>query len=306
MKVWLVGEGYWGKKISDTLKEFPDKIDVQVIDTKQGKTLHDISTKDPVILATPLWQHYEQVLHLLHEGHDVFVEKPMAQITAQLKSIELNLKDQVLMVGHIFMYNPLLKTLKELIENGTLGDLKFIESRRLNWGIRQTKTTPTLSLAPHDISILRYLLGDINVTYATTQNYSNNQVYDSITFGGNNFETKCSWWWPTRERIITLIGDKAQAIWNEDLKIIGIKHGYLEDNGYPCKKIKQEIIKCNSPKTPLYLELEHFIDCVKNRKTPITDIKNAFGVGKNIDQITNILSGEKNLDQVKLEKTALK
>ena len=80
----------------------------------------------------------------------------------------------------------------------------------------------------------------------------------------------------------------------------------MEDNGYPCKKIKQEIIKCNSPKTPLYLELEHFIDCVKNRKTPITDIKNAFGVGKNIDQITNILSGEKNLDQVKLEKTALK
>lgn len=288
MKIWLVGAGYWGSKVKETLELIPNVTDIEIVDVKEGKTINDINTKDPVILATPLWQHHEQTMELLARGHDVYVEKPMAETSAQILDINNNLpSDQILMVGHIFLYNPLLIKLKELIDGGSLGKIGFIESRRLNWGIRQTKTTPTLSLAPHDISILRHLLGDIDVTYARGENFSNNEVNDSVTFGGNKFEAKCSWWWPTRERTVTVIGDRAQAVWNEDDKNIVVTHGFMQDK-YPVKELTKTIIPYEG-ESPLYYELEHFVNCCVTRTAPRSDISNALGVARNIDQVTNLL-----------------
>ena len=113
MKVWLVGAGYWGSKVKAELDTIPGVSEVEVLDIKEGKTIDDIDTLDPVILATPLWQHAEQTIELLSRGHDVYVEKPMGENAQDIERIVKVVGDRVLMVGHIFLYNPLLITLKK-------------------------------------------------------------------------------------------------------------------------------------------------------------------------------------------------
>ena len=287
MKFWLVGAGYWGSKVKATLETIDNVSEVEVLDIKENKTISDINSKDPVILATPLWQHAEQTIQLLNNGHDVYVEKPMAENADQIRSIANCLNSQVLMVGHIFLYNPLLVKLKELINNDVLGNIQHVESRRLNWGIRQTKTTPLLSLAPHDVSIIHYLLDKVDITYASSANLSQNVVPDMIEFGGPMFNCKVSWWWPTRERIVTVIGDRAQAVWDEDKKTIVIHNGHM-DGKYPVKEISTQSIPYEGD-SPLHNELEHFVQCCITRKQPRTDINNALQVAQSLDQVNLLL-----------------
>ena len=104
MKVNLVGAGYWGSKVYNSLKKLD--VDAEIIDIKNGQTILDIKNTNPVILATPLWQHYEQTIELLSRGHDVYVEKPMAETEEQLKHIARIVDNHILMVGHIFIHHP--------------------------------------------------------------------------------------------------------------------------------------------------------------------------------------------------------
>ena len=293
MKFWLVGAGYWGSKVKETLENISGVTEVAVIDIKNGQTIDDIDSVDPVILATPLWQHYEQAKTLLQRGHDVYVEKPMAETLEQCKELKSLLKgDQVLMVGHIFLYNPLCTMLKEFIEWGRLGDNIHVESRRLNWGIRQTQTTPLLSLAPHDVSIINYLTDRVaQPTWASSQNLSNNSVPDMIEFGGYNFNCKVSWWWPKRERIVTVVGDRAQAVWDEDAKTLTIYDGHMEDR-YPVKELTGTVYggdELADHKSPLEIELNHFGACCLRRHQPTTGIDNAIEVATVLDQVDKLL-----------------
>jgi len=288
MKIWLVGAGYWGSKVKAELETIPDVTEVQVLDIKENKTIDDIDTMDPVILATPLWQHQEQTIELLQRGHDVYVEKPMAETADQIREIKNHIQDQVLMVGHIFLYNPLLHKLKDLIETGALGIIKHVESRRLNWGIRQTQTTPLLSLAPHDVSIIQYLLGPGAVIYAKSSNLSNNVVPDMVEFGNDMFTVKVSWWWPKRERIITVIGDSAQAVWDEDAKLVTVSRGYM-DGKYPVQELVTTTYPYQGP-NPLHNELKHFVECCSTRSVPLSDINNALNVAETLDQAAYLLS----------------
>ena len=287
MKVWLVGAGYWGSKVKAELDTISSVSEVEVLDIKQGKTIDDIDTLDPVILATPLWQHADQTVELLSRGNDVYVEKPMGENAQDIKRIAGAINDQIVMVGHIFLYNPLLLKLKELISRGVLGEIQHVESRRLNWGIRQTKTTPLLSLAPHDVSIIHYLIGQTDISYASSANLSNNVVPDMIEFGGPKFNCKVSWWWPKRERIVTVIGDHAQAVWDEDLKNITVYQGRL-DGKYPVKEVVTDVFAYQGP-SPLHNELAHFVECCEKRLQPRTDVNNALSVAKALDQVNLLL-----------------
>lgn len=134
--MWLVGAGYWGSKLLASLEKF--NVQAQVIDIRNGQTIADITDTGPVMLATPLWQHHEQTCELLKRGHDVYVEKPMAETYNQIIGIGSYVEPgQLLMVGHIFAHHPQMAEIKQLIATGTIGDLVHISSRRLNWGIYQ-------------------------------------------------------------------------------------------------------------------------------------------------------------------------
>jgi len=292
-KIWLVGAGYWGTKVAHAIER--QGIVPQIIDIKNGQTIDEIDTLDPVILATPLWDHYTSARKLILNGHDVYVEKPLAETLEQCKELRDILQDdQVLMVGHIFLYHPHCITLKQLITDGVLGEIRHIKTERLNWGIYQTKTTPLLSLAPHDISIIQYLMDnsivvkDVNV-YNLSNNYAT--TYDRIHFTGHCYgvsvEVDVGWYSPMRKRIVTVIGTKGCAIWDTDEETLTItNHSKLENNRLN-KDIQTEVIPYTG-RTPLENELGHFIDCVETRETPKSDVTNAIQVANTIDQIASL------------------
>lgn len=292
MNMWLVGAGYWGSKLLDNLKKFG--VEAQVIDIRNGQTIDDINTLDPVMLATPLWQHREQAIELLQRGHDVYVEKPLAETYQEAVEIGNCVKPgQLLMVGHLFVHHPQLAEIKSIIARGDIGKVNHINSRRLNWGIYQTKTDPLLSLATHDISIVQELIGtNLIPTSAHAWNYSENVQQDRIWFAGRNdsnitFEIDVSWHWPVRTRQTIVFGDQGQIIWDQDANTITIADNHIANNRAVTGSTK--IIPYNHSLSPLETELVHWIDCLKTRTNPSTGIKSAKDVATTIDLVKRIL-----------------
>jgi predicted dehydrogenase len=284
MKAWLVGSGYWGSKVKATLEDLGHE--VSVIDIRNGNTIDDINTSDPVILATPVWEHYNQASVLLKKGYDVYIEKPAAENADHVESLLDLVTDQIVMVGHIFVHNPLIDRLKDLIDNGTLGNIKFIHSERTNLGIYQTKTSTLLSLAPHDFSIVEHLTGSLAVRSARGYKLSDNVQHDRVTVFGDSgnipWQIDVSWRWPIRRRIVTVVGDTAQAVWDEDLKTIEVYYNKVEDGKLTTVKENETIFTDHSIE-PLAIELAHFFDCVKSRRTPKTNLESALTIAEAID-----------------------
>lgn len=292
MRVWLVGAGYWGSKIASTLKDLG--VESNIIDVKNGQSIDDINTLDPVMLATPVWDHYNTAKVLLERGHDLYVEKPLAETTEECKDLKDSMQDnQILMVGYIFLYHYHCNMLQNIINDGQLGEIKHIHVERMNWGIYQTKTSPLLSLTSHDISIVEYLTNSsLHRTKVTTYNLSNNpKQYDKIHIEGNCGNTSIqidnSWYSPIRRRIVTVIGTEGCAIWDTDEETLTITDHKKESETRLSKMINHETIGYNDT-SPLYNELEHFIICVKTRQQPKTNIDHAIRVAHTIDRIADV------------------
>jgi|APSaa5957512535_1039671.scaffolds.fasta_scaffold01363_2 predicted dehydrogenase len=295
-KIWLVGAGYWGSKVALAIER--QGITADIIDIENGQTIDEISALDldPVVIATPLWDHYTTAKTLIEKGHDVYVEKPLAETLEQCIDLRNSMQsdDQILMVGHIFLYHPHCIQLKQIMVDGVLGEIKHIKTERLNWGIYQTKTTPLLSIAPHDISIIQYLTNDIiNVIDVTVYNLSNNYAttYDRLHFTGHChellIEVDVSWYSPVRRRVVTVTGTKGCAIWDTDAETLTITNHSKLDNNTLNENIQTEVIPYTG-NTPLENEIEHFIHCVDTRETPKTDVYNAIQVANTIDQIASL------------------
>ena len=291
MNMWLVGAGYWGSKLLAGL----DKIGVQgqVIDIRNDQTIDDITDSGPVMLATPLWQHHEQTIALLDRGHDVYVEKPMAENVVQVQAIQQAQQDgQLLMVGHIFIHHPQMLLIKDLTKSGVIGAVQHITSRRLNWGIYQTKTSPTLSLAAHDISIVTELTGiDCKVDHAQGQSLSNRDQYDRVQFSGQSgnvsFDIDVSWCWPVRTRQTVVIGTTGQIVWDQDANTVSLFHNRIENDRAVAKS--PVVYEYNYDLSPLEHELQHWVNCIKTRSQPTTGVAQALAVARTIDQVHALL-----------------
>lgn len=290
MNMWLVGAGYWGSKLLETLKKFD--VTAQVIDIRNGQTIDDITTQDPVMLATPLWQHHEQTVKLLQRGHDVYVEKPMAETAEEISDIQKYLQPgQLLMVGHLFVHHPQMHEICSIINQGAIGKLQHVTSRRLNWGIYQTKTDPLLSLAVHDISILLQVCSNLKITQVQAWNYAQGPQCDRVSFSGHadgvTFDVDVSWHWPVRTRQTVFIGTQGQIVWDQDTNTVTVVKNQIINNrsvADPSPTVTQlEGI------TPLEAELEHWIDCIWSRQTPSSDIQQAAQVANIVQQVKDLL-----------------
>ena len=287
MKMNLVGAGYWGSKLLESLKQFD--VDATVIDIRNGHTIDDIKNNDPVILATPLWQHHAQTVELVKRGFDVYVEKPMAETAAEIEDIASYLTPaQLIMVGHIFLHHPQIHLIKNIIDNGDVGDLMHIRSERSNWGIYQTKTDPILTLATHDISIVHYFQGPLSVVNAQSWNYSNNVVPDRVWFSGTpGYDIDVSWYSPVRIRRTTFLGSKGQIVWDQDANTVTVSNHTIEDHKSKTDPAPH-VHEYNYKYSPLEYQLKHWVDCIKERRAPSTGIDNALAVATVIDSLKEI------------------
>ena len=184
--------------------------------------------------------------------------------------------------------------IKQLIANGAIGDIIHISSRRLNWGIYQTKTDPLLSLATHDISIVLDLIGDLpRVVQAKAWNYSNNVQPDRVWFSGNcntdiTFDIDVSWHWPVRTRQTIIMGTKGQIIWDQDSNTLTIKYNIIE-NRRAIEDTTTTVLSYTSEVSPLEAELKHWIDCINTRQQPTTGLESAKNVALVIDQVKKLV-----------------
>lgn len=293
VKVALIGAGYWGSKIANSLSTNKNIIEVAIIDVRNGESIDSIPIGfNTAIIATPLWDHFSTTSELLKRGFDCYVEKPMAETEDQCIQLAQLSEDQVLMVGHIFLYHPALDYIKENISR--IGQVRHITSERLNWGIYQKKTTPLHSLLPHDISILFELLGtDAKLENAISNDFNNQTQPDYVNFNlrFNNSVTANvigSWYWPERVRKLTIIGTEGMIIWDDVQNSVTFYKGTVVDG----RLTDLTITESHTPDltvTPLERELNHFIDCVVNRTTPKSDVNNAITVAKLIDEVSTYL-----------------
>jgi predicted dehydrogenase len=286
INIAIIGAGYWGSKIVEALKKNNTVGLVQVIDVKNGQTVNDIhSTITTAIIATPVWDHLSTANDLLERGFDVYVEKPMCETADKVRLLGKFVPKQILMVGHIFLYHPALDMIKANIPR--IGKIKHVDSQRLNWGIYQTKTTPLLSLLPHDVSILHEIFAEIEVTVIRERNFTNNVVPDwlsvDLNMGDITATITGSWFWPERVRKLTIIGTEGSIVWDDAVNQVHVFAGKVNERRLT--ELEEEVYIPDLTVTPLELELNHFVDCVIHRRQPKTDINNALAVAKILDAV---------------------
>jgi len=181
------------------------------------------------------------------------------------------------MVGHQYFYNPAIIKIKELIKNGELGEIQYISSRRVKFGIIRKVENVFWSFAPHDISTIIDILGMPKEIQAFGKSYLQKNIPD-IVLAIFKFENNkaghifTSWLNPIKEQKITIIGKKKMLVFNDAAKILTLhpyQIGRSKDKIPQVKKIRERIIKFSS-KEPLIEEAKHFLKCINTRKEPIT------------------------------------
>ncbi|HOL23220.1 MAG TPA: Gfo/Idh/MocA family oxidoreductase [Candidatus Hydrothermia bacterium] len=321
MSIALIGVGYWGKnilrnlvelgvleKVLDTSPERVNELKKQYPKIDFVQAIDDIlSDKDikGVCVATPAFTHYQVVKLLLLAGKDVFVEKPLSLSVSEAEElVELSkLHNRILMVGHILRYHPAVVKLKELIKQGDLGQIYYIYSNRLNMGKLRTEENILWSFAPHDISVILFLVDEEPLKVeAFGGAYVQNGVYDvTITHlefnGGVKGHIFVSWLHPFKEQKLVIVGSKNMAVFDDlsEEKLFLFPHKIRwEQSGLPVAEKAERIVVPTEKKEPLKEELMHFLECIETRKTPYTDAQEGVRVLRVLEKAQeSLISGGK-------------
>ncbi len=329
----IIGCGYWGINLVRNYYNTDDCTITAVADTSEERRNHvkenfeDVSvisdyttlltdkSIDAIVIATPPVTHFSLAKEALLAGKHVFVEKPLALNTRNAEElVELALlKNKKLMVGHTVLYNDAISDLKKIIHSGEIGEVYYIYSSRLNLGIVRPDVNVMWSLAPHDISIILYLLDKKPLRVAARglsyiQNNIEDVVYLNITFEKNvNAQIHLSWLDPHKKRDITIVGSKKMLVY-DDLSEERIK---IFDKGID-KQNKSEfmgeyesfaeyslihragdvMIPRVNLNEPLKKECRHFIECIIENKEPLTNGKSAIDVVKILESAEISLKDE--------------
>lgn len=308
-----IGLGYWGKNILRNLyelgvlhtacdlsenlieerkKDFPD-----INFTKDFESLLKNDEIKALVISTPAVTHYTLAKKALLAGKDVFVEKPLALKLEEGEELIKLAKNQkkILMVGHILHYHPAVIKMKEMIKEGRIGKIQYIYSNRLNIGKIRTEENVIWSLAPHDISLILSLVKDepfeINAHKAS---YLSDGIEDIATINlsfKNNIRVHIfvSWLNPFKEQKFVVIGSNGMLVFDdvskEKLFLYPHKIEWVNGSVPVAVKEKEEVVLVDAGE-PLKLELMHFLECIKERKTPLTDGEEGLKVLKILSSTT--------------------
>lgn len=305
ISVGVVGCGYWGPNLIRNFNGLSDCELKAVCDTSRDRLAHmkklypAVRTEtdfdrllgediDAVAVATPVSLHHSLAKKSLLAGKHTFIEKPMAATVeqcAELVSIAEENK-RTLMVGHTFLYSSPVRKIKEIVRSGDIGDLRYISARRLNLGLFQKDINVVWDLAPHDLSIIGYIMGESPCAVNCQGNaHVNPNIEDvanlSLFFPGNQFAMiHSSWLDPRKVRDMTIVGTKRMIFYDDleplhkiriyDVRVDTLPHydtfaefqySYHYGDLY-VPYIKQE--------EPLQVECRHFLECIRTGGTPLS------------------------------------
>ena len=297
LRFGIIGWGYWGPKIARNIDLLPGAAVTIVADTdplrlksiasnkpwiQTTSQIEDIfqSDIDAVIIATPVSTHFQLARNaLLHNKH-VLVEKPLTTcITEAEELVELAQQQQrVLMVGHTFEYNPAVNELRKLMQSGELGNIYCIEAERVNLGLFRNDINVIWDLAPHDISILLYLLNkkpeNIKVqAHAHVQPNIEDVAHIDLEFAdGMNAHIHVSWLHPCKIRRVTVIGDARMVVYDDTnpAEMIKVYNKGADVHADPVVSYRYGEITIPHIDwiEPLHLECEDFAYSIRTGKKP--------------------------------------
>lgn len=301
ISIGVVGLGYWGPKLARNFAELSDAHLAWACDLEQSR-LDQIkklfphmetttsfrqvldSDVDAVCIATPVRTHFHLVMQALQAGKHVLVEKPIAACSSEAEEIvaEADRQKRLIMVGHTFVYNPAIVAIKDIIERGVLGEIYYINATRVNLGLYQKDINVVWDLAPHDISILLYLLamepaqvsarGGI---YVQRSRGLYDVAYLSLFFpNGIMADVRVSWLDPCKIRRYTFVGSEKMLVYDDieprDKILIYDKgvdvppHSVTEEEFHLSYRTGDGVPYPLAWVEPLKIECQHFLDCIRD------------------------------------------
>jgi len=306
IKVGVAGCGYWGPNLIRNFRSLPDCHLKLMCDLNTGRLKHlkslypEVHAEtdykhmlngaglDAVVIATGVGSHFPMAKASLLAGKHTFIEKPMASSAEHCEElVDIAQKNGlILMIGHTFLYSPVVRKIKEIIDHGDIGEIRYICARRLNLGLFQKDINVAWDLAPHDLSIILSIMGEQPITV-------NCRGSANITAGVEDVTTMCltfanqrsaiiqsSWLDPRKVREMTIVGSKRMIVYDdlaplEKIRVFDTRverpphydtfgefqYAYHYGDMY-APYIKQE--------EPLKTECQHFLDCIKHGTTPVS------------------------------------
>lgn len=324
-RVGVIGCGQWGPNQIRSFFFHPKTRVVRICDTDPARVSANLSLYpgmdgtgdyrrvtraadiDAVVITTPVFTHFEIARDALLHGKDVLCEKPLAirsSECAELTRLAAK-KKRVLMVGHVFLFNPGIVELKKLIGEGEIGNLHYLHAQRTNLGPVRRDVNAVYDLASHDISIFNYLLGGRpKVLSATGKCYLQKKIEDvvfvSLEYPGNVLaHVHVSWLDPKKVRRITVVGDKKMMTWNDmtpsgpvEIYSKHVERGpFYKDFGEFQMLVKEGEVRQPHVHNaePLKQQTSHFVDRLFDRKKPLTDGAAATEIVRTLEEIEKIL-----------------
>lgn len=298
LRFGIIGWGYWGPKIARNISSLRDAELTFICDMDENR-IHQVAMNFPaaqvsvrpedlfasdvdcVVIVTPVRTHYTLARQALLSGKHVMVEKPLTASVAEANElVELAQRARkVLMVGHTFEYSPAVEQLRELVTGGHMGRVFCVETERLNLGLFRNDIDVIWDLAPHDVSILNYVLGVEPTSVRVTAHghlrpaIADNAHIDLRYADGLTAHIHVSWMHPTKVRRVTLIGDGRMAVYDDTLQQEALR---LFDKGAdvgadPVVNLRYGAINIpyiDPSVEPLRLECEDFANAVRKGVAP--------------------------------------
>jgi predicted dehydrogenase len=305
IRVGVIGYGYWGPNIVRNVSSLESCRLMAVCDqnpaalkragrlypgVQMTTDVNDLLKSpdiDMIAVVTPVWTHFELAKAALENGKHVFVEKPFTSTSQQAEQlIELAAKKNLkIMVDHTFLFTGAVKKIRQLVDNKTLGNLYYFDSTRVNLGLFQHDVSVVWDLAPHDLSIMDYILREkAEAVVATGAKHVNNladMAFITVYFPGNLIaHVNVNWLSPVKVRMTLIGGKDKMLVWNDlepDEKIKVYDKGVDIANG---QGVYDLLVSYRSgdvwaPKVEqteaLKLELGYFVDCIVKNQTPVND-----------------------------------
>ena len=303
VRIGVVGLGYWGPNLArnfaaidgceltwlcDGSEQIRAKLGDAFPGVRTSGEIHELLADpelDAIVLATPVPTHADLAARVLEAGKHCFVEKPLATtvVDAQRAVDAAEKSGRILMVGHLLEYHPAVTRLKELLDSDELGSLYYVYGNRVNLGKLRAEENALWSLGAHDVSVVLHLIGEEPVECsAHGESYVRGGVQDVVFCylrfpSGQVAHLHLSWLDPHKERRITVVGSKRMATFDDmrtEGKLTVYDKGFDEDAnswGEYITRAGESFSPRLANAEPLRLECQHFIDCIREGKTPRSD-----------------------------------